>query len=261
MARFAANISFLFTELPFLDRIQAAAATGFGAVECHYPYDTSAEATRAALDEAGIPMLGINTRNGTPSDDGGSRDTGLAAVSGREADSLARVHQAVDYAHAIGGRAVHVTAGDGHPDDLAARDAFVAALRRASERSDRLTFLIEPLNRRENPAYFLRSTAQALDILDRVGHPNVRLMFDLYHAEINEGSVLERLPSLLPRIGHIQVAAVPDRGEPDTAWPDLPAVCRTLDALGYDGWIGAEYRPRGTSQDGLGWLRRMASLR
>lgn len=173
MARFAANISFLFTELPFLDRIQAAAVAGFSAVECHYPYDTSAEATRAALDEAGIPMLGINTRNGRPSDDGGARDTGLAAVSGREADSLARVHQAIDCAHAIGGRAVHVTAGDGHPDDLSARDTFVAALRRASERSDRLTFLIEPLNRRENPAYFLRSAAQALDILDRVERPNV----------------------------------------------------------------------------------------
>ena len=255
MPRFAANISFLFTELPFLGRVKAAAAAGFGAVECHYPYDTSAEAMRAALTDAGVKMLGINTRNGT----GATKDSGIAAVPGREAESLARLHQAVAYAHAIDGRAVHVTAGDRQPDDLAARDAFVSALRQASLLSNRLTFLIEPLNRRENPNYFLRSTAQAVDILERVGRPNVRLMFDIYHAEINEGDVLARLWPLLPAIGHIQMAAVPGRGEPDSGELDLAEICRALDKLGYDGWIGAEYKPCGATRDGLGWLSRMAS--
>lgn len=253
MPRFAANISFLFTELPFLDRVRAAAEAGFGAVECHYPYDTPAAELLAALTVADMPMLGINTRNGV----GAAKDAGVAAVPGREAEALARLCQAIDYAHRIGGRAVHVTAGNARHDDPAARDTFVHALRQASELAVGLTILIEPLNRRENPDYFLRSTAQAADILGRVGCGNVRLMFDIYHAQINEGDILARIESLLPQIGHIQIAAVPSRAEPDEGEIDYAQICAALDRMGYAGWIGAEYRPRGETEAGLGWISRI----
>jgi len=253
MPRFAANISFLFTELPFLDRIGAAAEAGFGAVECHYPYDAPAAELLAALTAAGIPMLGINTRNGT----GAAKDAGVAAVPGREAESLARLRQAIDYAHRIDGRAVHLTAGNARHDDPAARDAFVHMLRAASDLAAGLTILIEPLNRRENPDYFLRSTVQAADILGRAGRDNVRLMFDIYHAQINEGDILARIETLLPQIGHIQIAAVPSRAEPDEGEIDYAQVCAALDRMGYAGWIGAEYRPRGETEAGLGWISRI----
>ncbi len=231
MPRFAANISFLFTELPFLERPEAAARAGFGAVECHYPYDTPPERLRAALSAAGIKMLGINTNNGS----GPGRDAGVAAVPGREAESSARVELAVAYAQAIGGTSVHITAGNGQPGDAASRRAFVETLRCASERAAGLTLLIEPLNRRENPDYFLRSTDQAMELLETVDRANVRLMFDIYHAQINEGDILTRFAAVLPRIGHVQIAAVPGRGEPDQGELDYAYIVTGLDELGYAG--------------------------
>jgi hydroxypyruvate isomerase len=249
--RFAANISFLFTELPFLDRVQAAAQAGFGAVECHYPYDeVSAGTFRKALARTGVSLLGINTRNGT----GDRKDAGVAAVPEQAEESRARLRQAVAYATEAGGRAIHVTTGNAHPDDAAAQDAFVDALREASRLGPDLTILIEPLNRRQNPDYFLRGSDQAVAILDRVGCSNVKLMFDIYHAQINEGDILMRIATLLPRIGHIQIAAVPSRAEPDEGELSYRQIFAELDRMGYAGWIGAEYRPRGTTVDGLGWL-------
>lgn len=254
MPRFAANISFLFTELPFLKRPGAAARAGFGAVECHYPYETPPERLRGALSGAGISMLGINTNNGT----GSGKDAGVAAIPEREAESRARVEQAIAYAHAIGGTSVHITAGNAQPGDAASRRTFIETLRYASERAAGLTLLIEPLNRRENPDYFLRSTDQAMDVLEAVDRANVRLMFDIYHAQINEGDIVTRFAASLPRIGHVQIAAVPGRGEPDQGELDYRHIVAGLDELGYAGWIGAEYRPRTTTAAGLGWLSRLA---
>jgi len=249
--RFAANISFLFTELPFLECPAAAAHAGFGAVECHYPYDTPPERLQTALSAAGIPMLGINTNNYA----GPARDAGIAAVPGREAESSARVEQAIAYAPAIGSTSVHITAGNALPGSTAARSAFIETLRNASERAAGLTFLIEPLNRRENPDYFLRSIDQAMELLEAVDRANVRLMFDIYHAQINEGDILTRFAASRTRIGHVQIAAVPGRGEPDQGELNYAHIVARLDELGYAGWIGAEYRPRTTTAAGLGRLR------
>ncbi|NTJ67758.1 TIM barrel protein [Agrobacterium rhizogenes] len=251
MTRFSANLGFLWQELSLPDAIRAAKAAGFDAVECHYPYDTPAEAMLQALQETGLAMLGLNTARGNVA----AGDNGLAAIPGREDEARLLIDQAIDYAAAIGTRNVHVMAGKAAGDE--ARSTFIANLRYACQRAGKVgaTVLIEPLNHRDAPGYFLRTADQALDIIAAVGAGNLKLMFDCYHLQIMQGDLTHRLQTHMAAIGHIQIASVPDRREPDHGEIDYRHILHLLEKLGYDRPIGAEYRPATTTDAGLAWLQ------
>jgi hydroxypyruvate isomerase len=244
--RFSANLGFLWTELALPDAIRAAAAAGFQAVECHWPYDVPAQDVADALRETGLPMLGLNTRRGA------AGENGLSALPGRGADARAAVDEALAYAAATGTGAVHVMAG--FAEGPAAHAAFVETLRYACDRADGRTILIEPLNHYDAPGYFLRTTKQAEAILAEVAAANLKLMFDCYHVQLMEGDVTHRLERLLGMIGHVQVASVPDRGAPDHGELNYPHVWEVLARLGWGAPVGAEYRPVGPTEGTLGWM-------
>lgn len=254
MPRFSANLGFLFTDRPLIERFAAAAACGFSAVEAHFPYDIPPREVRAALAEHRLTMLGINTVRGNLA----AGEFGLAALPGRESEFRAALEQAVDYQRAIGGNAVHCMAGTVAPGSLApARETYAANIAYAADTARRhgLTVLIEPINQRDHPGYFLSSVEQAAALIADLGRPNVRVMFDFYHLQILQGDLLRRFETHQAVIGHVQVASVPARAEPDEGELNFPAIFAALDRLGYDGWIGAEYRPRGRTEDGLSWGR------
>jgi 2-dehydrotetronate isomerase len=253
MPRFAANLSMLFTERPLIERFAAAAAAGFPAVELQVPYEVPASAVRAELDRHGLVMLGLNTAGGQPG------EFGLAAVPGREREFADLFRQALDYAAAIGASALHCLAGVVPPDRRPAADAtFSANLARAADAAaaQNVTLLIEPLNTRDRPDYFLNRVEHAADVIASVGRPNVKIQFDCYHVQIMQGDLITRIERHLPLIGHVQIAAVPSRAEPDEGEINYAAVCAALDTMGYPGWIAAEYQPRGSTEDGLAWMHR-----
>lgn len=253
MQRISANLGFLWPGLPLLERIAAAGRAGFKAIELHFPYEVPAAETRAACGRAGAILLGINSERG----DVAKGEVGLGAVPGREAEFQAIVDQGLAYAAAAGGVSVHAMAGrPGTATYEAARDCFVENLRIATKKAagNGLTILLEPLNEDDMPGYFYSRIEDAADLQDRVGAPNLQLMFDVYHVGRAQGDVLTRLAALFDRIGHVQIAAVPSRAEPDEGEIDYRAIFAALDRLGYAGWVGAEYRPRGTTEAGLGWV-------
>ena len=254
MLRFAANISFLFKELPFLDRFAAAADAGFKLVECHWPYDNSVEALRDRLARAGQSLIMVNTAPGNL--DAG--DFGLGAMPGREADFQAALDQSLHYITALGAKRIHCMAGK-VPVTATAHRTFVDNLRQGADkaRDKGVTLLIEPINTRSAPGYFLTRSQQAIDILAEVDRPNVKLMFDVFHLQIMEGDIITRLEKLLPMIGHVQVAAVPSRAEPDEGEINYRAVFDALERIGYDGIVGCEYLPRAGTRDGLVWMRKL----
>ena len=251
--RISANLGFLWTDLPLPDAIRAAGRAGFDAVECHHPYDVDPAEVKAALRDAGLPMLALNT--------GKADGMGLTAIPGREGEARALIDQAVDYADAIGAGMVHVMAG--FAEGPAARATFIENLHYALERVDgmSLTLLIEPLNARDASGYYLNNTSQAADIISEIGSVNLRLMFDCYHVQITEGDLTRRLSDLLPLIGHVQIAAVPDRTEPDQGEVNYAPIITHLTTIGYTGDIGAEYRPRTTTDAGLAWLPAIRAAR
>ncbi|MDF1728532.1 MAG: TIM barrel protein [Sulfitobacter sp.] len=251
--KFSANLGFLWTDRPLPDAIRAAAAAGFDAVECHWPYDIPANQIVDALHETGLPMLGLNTRRGDPA----AGENGLAALPGREDEARAFIDEALDYAAAINAANVHVMAG--FASGGRARDTFCENLRYASARgADRgIDILIEPLNRHDAPGYFLQTTDQAAEIISEVAAPNLRLMFDCYHVQRSEGDVTTRLAALLPHIGHIQFAAAPDRGTPDQGELNYAHVFAAIRDLGWDQPLGAEYKSALPTDQTLDWLARM----
>jgi hydroxypyruvate isomerase len=256
--RFSANLGFLFTDRPLPDAIHAAYAAGFDAVECHFPYDSDPGAVRAALDATGLPMLGLNTWPG----DRDAGEFGLAALPGREPQARAAIAQAVDYAQAIGAGAVHVMAGrtDG---GAGAEAAFRANLAHACDLAapHGLTILIEPINRRDVPGYHLSHTAQAAGIIAALDRPNLALMFDCYHLQIMEGDLSRRFEALLPIIGHVQIAGVPERGAPDAGEVDLCWLLARIKRLGWTRPVGAEYKPAGgDTEASLAWLPRFQAI-
>lgn len=250
--RFSANLGFLWADLPLPDAIRAAKAAAFDAVECHWPYETPAADVRAALDESGLQMLGLNTARGDVS----AGENGLAALPDRIEDAQAAIDEAISYASVIGCKAVHVMAGfAGGPD---AREAFVTNLRYACERAapHGITILIEPLNCYDAPGYFLTTTAQAIDLIDTVHAPNLKLMFDCYHVQLMEGDLTHKLENLMPHIGHIQFASVPDRGPPNTGEVNYDHIFGVIGSLGYNKPLGTEYKPKGPTDETLSWLPR-----
>ena len=252
--RYSANLGFLYTDRSLPDAVRAAHRAGFDAVECHFPYDTPSETLRAALEETGLRMLALNTWPG----DREAGEFGLGALPDRVDEARREIVRAIDYADAIGMDAVHVMAGrtDG---GAAAEDCFRKNLRFACERASEkgLGILIEPINTRDVPGYHLSDTDHAERLLDAVGHDALRIMFDCYHMQIMQGDLLRSIERLLPKIGHVQIAAVPDRGEPDAGEVDYPWLMDRLAEFGYSGHVGAEYKPRapgGETEVGLAWL-------
>lgn len=254
--KFSANLGYLWQELSLPDAIRAAGAAGFDAVECHWPYDVPPAEVRQALNATGLPMLSLNTVRG----DLASGDFGLAALPGREGEARAAIDQAIDYALRIDASMIHVMAGMSSGDE--AHQVFVNNLRYAVSRAAPrgITILIEPLNHFDAPGYFLQTSTQAKSIIDEIGEPGLQLMFDCYHVQIMEGDITRRLKALMPIIGHVQVASVPDRSEPDGGELNYLHVFEVLRECGYTAPVGAEYRPKTTTDAGLGWLRVMGGV-
>jgi hydroxypyruvate isomerase len=237
MPRFAANLAFLFTERPLIERFASAAAAGFRAVELQVPYDLAPSAVKAELDRHGLTML---------------------AVPGREREFDTLFKQALDYVTAIGGCQIHCLAGKVPPEQRpAAEMIFIRNLTRAADaaREKNVTLLIEPINPRDRPDYFLTRAEQAADIIAKVERANVRMQFDFYHAQIVGGDLIRRFEKHLPFVAHVQIAAVPSRHEPDEGEVNYPQIFAALDRLGYGNWVGCEYRPRARTEDGLDWAR------
>jgi len=242
--KISANLGFLYTDLPLVDRIAAAARDGFDAVEFHWPYDTPADTVALVLRNAGLPGLGVNTRRGNVA----AGDFGLAALPGREAEAMDAIDEGIAYAAAAGLSAVHVMAGCA--SGKVAEDCFVDRLSAACSKAagHGLMILIEPLNTRDVPGYFLTGTDHARRIIERVAQPALRIMYDVYHMQIMQGDHVRQLAELGDLVGHIQIAAVPDRTEPDRGEVDMAWL---LSHAACSGPVGAEYRP--TSPPG-GWL-------
>lgn len=250
MPRFAANLSMMFTEHPFLDRLAAAAAAGFEGVEFLFPYEEDAQAVRDALDAAGLEQALFNC----PPGDWQAGERGMSAIPGREAEFRETFERALRYADVIRPARLHVMAGLVSGPE--ARATYVENLRWAAGRAPERLLVIEPINTRDIPGYFLNRSDEGVSVIEEIGAPNLALQFDLYHAQIMEGDLTRRLERLMPLIGHIQIAGVPDRHEPDAGEVNFPHLFATLDRLGYEGWVGCEYRPAGRTEDGLGWFRR-----
>jgi hydroxypyruvate isomerase len=260
MPHFSANLGFLFSDRPEAERIAAAAQSGFNAVEMHWPYHVPAKEIRSALMSSRITMLGLNMPIGNAE----AGDFGLGALPGRESEFQQALDQALSYGSAIGATAIHCLAGIVPANDWSAAErTFVTNLREAADKAAQsgITILIEPMNHRDRPGYFLHQVEQAVTIIKQVERRNVKIMFDCYHVQIMQGDLIKRLKSNLDLIGHIQIAAVPSRAEPDEGEVDYQEICRVLDSLGYEGWIGAEYKPRGRTEEGLGWLSVLSDAR
>ncbi|SHJ45052.1 hydroxypyruvate isomerase [Roseomonas rosea] len=254
MPRFAANVSMLFGEHPFLDRFAHARAAGFSAVECLFPYAHPAAAIRARLEDAGLRLVLFNAAPG----DWERGEKGLAALPGRERDFRDGIARALDYAGQLGCPRLHVMAGLA-PAGIA-RDTLLATyaanLAWAAERcaAHGVKPLIEPINRRDMPGYVLNTTGEAAAIIEAIGPERLGLQFDLYHTQVTEGDITRRFEALLPLITHAQVADTPGRHEPGTGEVNWPYVFDRIDAAGYRGWIGCEYRPAAGTEEGLGWF-------
>ncbi|MGC4029790.1 MAG: TIM barrel protein [Steroidobacteraceae bacterium] len=257
MPRLAANLSTLFRELPFRERFGAAAAAGFRYVEYQFPYAEGSAADVAAWARAaGLQVVLHNL----PPGDLDRGDRGLACLAGREAEFRDGVERAIDYARAACCPRLNCLVGVAPPDvpPTAVLATLVANLRHAADRlaAAGLTLLIEPLNVRSTPGYLLTRSAEALEVIRAVDRPNLRLQYDLFHMQISEGDLFTTLHRILPDVGHVQIAGVPERAEPDVGEVNFPWLLGQLDALGYEGWVGCEYTPRAQTLAGLGWARR-----
>lgn len=260
MPRFAANLSFLFNEVPFLDRFGEAAQAGFRAVEFTFPYEWQA---RDIAERVAQHKLEVVLFNGPPGDFAAG-DRGTASLPGREHEFAASIATALRYAQVLGSRRLHVMSGvlppDADADEIERRRRLlVRHLKYACEEAAAhgVTVLIEPINPRDMPNYFLRTQAQAHAIREAVGAPNLKVQFDLYHAQIVEGDLTEKLRKYISQVGHIQIAGVPGRHEPDVGELNYSHLFRVLDELRYDGWIGCEYRPAHGTLEGLGWFYKL----
>jgi hydroxypyruvate isomerase len=250
--RLSANLGFLWADRPLLERVDAAAAAGFPAVEMHWPYDVPAAELRARVERHRLILLGLNTPLGNL-----PGDFGTGAVPGREAEFAAGFAQALAYAREAGAGAIHVMAGCVPKEERArGRLALIDNLRRIAPvaAAAGITILLEPINRHDKPDYFYDDVDDAAAIIAAVGHAAVSLMFDVYHVGMTGGDAVALFDRHLPLIGHVQVAAVPSRAEPDEGSSlDYAAMFRHIAHSGYRGWVGCEYRPRAGTDEGLGW--------
>ncbi len=252
MPNFAANVSTMFTEYEMLERIQVAADCGFRAVECQFPYATPADQLAQVLDETDVRLVLLNA----PLGHAAAGDRGLGAVEGREEEFAQAVDLAYRYAETTGCSQIHLMAGC--PTDGAATERFVHRLQWAADRVGPagIDIMIEPMNRRDVPGYLLISSRQAERIIGATERNNVKLQFDTYHLQIEEGDLLASFERCFELTGHIQFSSLPGRHEPDGGEVDHFWLFDQFDRLGYTGWIGCEYRPRDSTLAGLGWAER-----
>ena len=258
MPRFAANLTMLFNEVPFLDRFERAAKAGFEAVEFLFPYDHSAEEIKQRLDDNGLKLVLHNL----PAGDWNAGERGIACHPDRVAEFRAGVAKAISYAKTLGVGQLNCMAGKapaGVGDELL-RQTFVDNLRYATAELKKagLRLLIEPINTFDIPGFYLNRTTQALAIIDEVGSDNLYVQYDIYHAQRMEGELAATIEKCLPRIGHMQLADNPGRNEPGTGEIHYPFLFALLDRIGYDGWIGCEYKPATTTEAGLGWRQKLS---
>ena len=256
MPKFAANLTMLFTEVDFLDRFEAAAKAGFKGVEYLFPYPYPKEALAERLARHGLTQVLHNL----PAGDWAKGERGIACLPGREAEFRDGVKTAISYAKALNCTLLNCLVGvrpkDG--DEKAVRRALVANLRYAGKAlaDAGLKLLVEPINGYDIPGFYLQGSRQTLALFDEVGEFNIWLQYDIYHMQRSEGELAATLQALMPRIAHVQVADNPGRNEPGTGEINYDFLFRKLDALGYSGWVGCEYKPATTTKAGLGWLAR-----
>ncbi len=255
MPKFAANLTMLFTEVPFLERFALARQAGFTHVEYLFPYAFKVEDLNSVLEQHRLKQVLFNL----PSGDWAAGDRGIGASPGREAEFRAGVPQAIEYATALGVPRLNCLAGKrvaGH-SDAEHRDTLVENARFAATELAKhgLELLIEPINHFDIPGFFVNRTEHAIQLIDEVGLPNVRVQYDIYHAQREEGELTATFRQHLDRIGHIQIADNPGRHQPGTGEINFPFLFRQLDESGYEGWLGLEYVPSPNTTASLGWLR------
>ena len=256
MPRLAANLSMMFNEVPFLDRFEAAAKARFKAVEFLFPYDHPASEIRRRLDNSGLKQVLFNM----PPGDWAGGERGIACLPGRTREFRDGVKTALDYAGALGCGMVHCMAGI-VPAGVALGTAaalYVANVAWAAEQAaaQGVKVVIEPINHRDMPGFFLNTMAQGADIVEAIGFDRLGLQFDIYHCQVTEGDITKRMAALLPKIAHMQLADVPGRHEPGTGEIGWEYVLGCIDSIGYEGWVGCEYRPAGETIAGLAWRDR-----
>ena len=258
MPRFAANLSMLWNELPFLDRFAAASKAGFKAVEFLFPYDHPAETIAQLLKQHGLELVLHNL----PPGDWAAGERGMACIPGREGEFRAGVAKAAEYAPVIGVQRWHCMAGlkPVGVSEAQARATWVGNVRFAAAEAKKLglPLLIEPINTFDIPGFFVSRTQQALQLMDDVGSDNLYLQYDIYHAQRMEGELANSIQKHLSKIAHIQLADNPGRNEPGTGEINYAYIFAMLDRIGYTGWIGCEYKPAAATEAGLGWLKPFA---
>ena len=263
MPRFAANLSLLYNDVDFLDRFAVAARDGFKAVEYLFPYAYPAQALATRLQANGLQQVLFNA----PPGDWDAGERGIACVPGREAEFRAGIERAIDYAQALECPRIHVMAGivPANADAAAVHATYVSNLRIAARLAavHGIQLMLEPINGRDMPGFFLSRQDQAHALITEIGEANIRVQMDLYHCQIVEGDLAAKIRQYLPSglVGHIQIAGVPERHEPDVGEINYPYLFDLMDSLGFEGWVGCEYKPaRGAAphatRDGLGWLQR-----
>jgi hydroxypyruvate isomerase len=254
MPRFAANLSMLFTERPFLERFAAARAAGFGAVEFHFPYEFDRAALAEVVLTSGLEVVLFNL----PAGDWAAGERGMACHPRRIAEFQNGVGQAIEYARLLGCPRLNCLAGIA-PGDIAldkARETLIENLRFAAAvtRHAGIELLLEPINTHDTPGFLVATPRAGLELIAAVGSDNLRLQYDIYHAQVMAGDLARTLEEHLPQIGHIQLADNPGRHEPGSGEINFPFLLRHLDHIGYAGWVGCEYSPSGRSEDSFGWL-------
>jgi hydroxypyruvate isomerase len=255
MPKFAANLSMMFNEVDFLDRFEAASKAGFKAVEFLFPYDHPAEDIAAKLKASGLEQALFNL----PPGDWAAGDRGFAAIPGKEAVFEAALEKALDYAEVIGNELIHVMSGvmPAGADKTACHGTLIANLKRAAPiaAARGKTLIVEPINPRDIPRYALNSQFEGRAVVEAVGADNVGLQFDFYHCQIVDGDLAKTFEAMRDITRHVQIAGVPERHEPDIGEINYPYLFDLIDASGYDGWVGCEYRPKSGTLDGLGWIK------
>lgn len=253
MLRFSANLGFLWAQLPLLERIEQAAAAKFKAIELHWPYDTPAREVKDACARHGMTLLAANA----PIGNAATGESGIAALPGREAEFQDSFEKSLSWCAEAGASAIHVLPGIvPAAQHQQASHTLVANLQWAADLAAKqgFTILLEAINQRDKPGYFYSTQAESNAIREQCQRDNIKLMFDVYHVGVAEGDILTKLAHYLPHIGHIQIAAVPSRAEPDEGEVAYSAVFERIQSLGYRGWIGCEYKPRASVEAGLAWM-------
>jgi hydroxypyruvate isomerase len=256
MPRFAANLSMMFNEVAFLDRFAAARNAGFEGVEFLFPYDYPAAELHRRLAGEGLTQVLFNM----PPGDWSNGERGMASIPGRQVEFRETVKKALDYAHVLECRQMHCMAGlvPAGASLTTATAVYAANLAWAAEQAKPagVRLVIEPINHRDMPGYFLNTQAQGAAIVEAIGRDRLGLQFDVYHVQVTEGDITKRMEQYMPVIAHMQIADVPARNEPGTGEIGWEFVFRRIDALGYQGWVGCEYRPAGETVAGLAWRQR-----